>query len=760
MSDYEWEVPVTFLIILLIGRWLQAKKAIVEHVMGFQQAILGCLLPMFLYKGIVSISTTESGITTSARLWCYPFLALLCSVVMMLGFLVLQAATGVFRDRCQRNTVGIMFASLAPELATFAFIESVVENIEPTTITGGHAGLADLGAKLFALLVLHIAAMWLSVRSLRENKEALAALGSSEATPYGQQPQTEVETATSMKLLGVKALGPPLRAYFVEPTNFVSMIAVVLFAAGPVLLEQQSLWGKVVEYLAACSSPAIFAIMGIKFRVGQMKAQHLKLLSLMAFRSGLALLFACFLRYVDLATELSEVVFWIIFGNSPISFWPYTHISMHACEEELGLLRQCAAHARWIVANDHGDVLTPEMKRRLEELSTAIDVGQMDLAKALEALDEIDPSSKLPGRGALDKLQSTFDPPLALMVASVSFSWTVGFCTLVSFVPHGAWESPATLPTAGAVLLLGGSLSLAVLAREERKAAAADNSVSASKRRRGLHEAVLVEESFINEGDFMNRRQLGALSRCCLSSIPDGEQSQLLQHEDFALASPFGLASTSTTPSAVRGSASVPPSMTTGSIAIGLASLGLASFASSETHAAAVATPMRNADWVRNQSRQRAVQRARACAGANESLVGEKSGPQGPQVRTQALQERRLRAMEADAQKQDSTSKADVTLLVATANKGAAEDDLFNTKRPVSASDTKQQVQVKEATEKRSAFCEAEAEDIMVEDTDQQLELQADVEPRSQPTPREAQTRCGENLLCLDCGSRRSIEGT
>jgi len=470
---------LSLLVISFLGVLLRFKIPNKMHVIGFQQVILSCLLPSLLYKAVVEMPGADGG----ALLFRYAAIALLFSFFLAACFFSVLKITGFPAALREQHTLAMMFPSLAPGLTSLPFVEVVVASIPPGAIGAGHVGLADLGVKVFVLFLLYLAAVALSSRTARRGATPLRSWHHGRRSAAGAADVVDGSLGGS----GHGTLLELLRGYFREPVSVASLLAFGLLTLGPVRLRDQGVWGEAVGRLATCCTPSIFLLIGVKLERPQ--SRHAGLFALMVARSGFAFLFVWVLNGV-LGLGRAELMLWLFFCNSAVSFWPYTHIVGVTQREEkacLGHLRgrllalerqfaqrtsDCPSEAGNATRGGaskagHSNQNEPrgadivktlrDLRQHVEghpgELSEALQMCRDRLAEDPEVVESLD----LP---ALGEALLTFDLPLAVMTVTVSSIWTVTLLAAMSLTPEAFWRTDYSIPAVGAGFVLIGTSEL------------------------------------------------------------------------------------------------------------------------------------------------------------------------------------------------------------------------------------------------------------------------------------------------------------
>jgi len=226
--------------------------------------------------------------------------------------------------------------------------------------------------------------------------------------------------------------------------------------------------GDAANSLATCCTPALFLLIGMKVqRPGLAQAG---IIGVLIFRTGLALLFVSLVNTV-FALPADKTMFWLFFSNSAISFWPYMHI-VGCTQMEMTFLEEVEKEQIGIkvVDEDIGPPLPSNKQQSLYSMSMSVDLEEVVSVCNSPRLSCCSTSTLLTLNLGLteDVFNLTFDDQMALMILSVSFTWTVFVCTVFALTPHYLWTRSSNLAIEGFGMLFIGSLLMFVFARLAR----------------------------------------------------------------------------------------------------------------------------------------------------------------------------------------------------------------------------------------------------------------------------------------------------
>lgn len=278
---------LAFLILMVCGYLLQRKLADRQDLRGIKVVILSVVLPATIFLALLKIEISQ-------HLLLLPVLALGGNVLFYFLLRQLLPLLGFELTTPGGRTMLLLLPSLAPGLSCFPF---VLEYLGDEALA--MAAMADVGNKVFVLIVLYLLAMSWYYR------------------------QFDRETLDNRNLREkLKELGGTLLR---EPVNLVILAALLMLGLG---LHQDSLptfFQTTVNRLAAMMTPIVLLFIGlaVRFRREQMTA----ILRLLLLRSGLAFAFSALALAVGPALNPTLAVLVVVFPQSAVSFWPFAHLS-------------------------------------------------------------------------------------------------------------------------------------------------------------------------------------------------------------------------------------------------------------------------------------------------------------------------------------------------------------------------------------------------------------------------------------------------
>ena len=282
--DITIQKTITFILFICIGLLLKLKFNSKEEVNGIKKIILNLALPATIFIALL-------GIKVDSNLLILPVLALALNFIVYYAFSFLLPFVGIEKYSPEYRTSRLLVASLAPGLSCFPF---VLEFLGEEYLA--KAAMADLGNKIFVLIVLYIIAMnW-----------------------YYKQRSIVKERKDSK----IKSL---LLALICEPVNLFITIALVLVFFGLSINALPFFISDTLSRLSFIMTPLVLLFIGLAVKIK--RKDFLKLFSILSLRAGLvALIIGLFVVMAQISVQ-NDILLLLSFGLSACSFWPFAHIS-------------------------------------------------------------------------------------------------------------------------------------------------------------------------------------------------------------------------------------------------------------------------------------------------------------------------------------------------------------------------------------------------------------------------------------------------
>ncbi len=295
--DFTFQKTITFLLFIGIGLLLKLKFKSQEEISGIKKIILNLALP-------ATIAIALLGVKIDTGLLLLPFFALALNFILFLAFPYLIPFTGLKKDSPQYRTARLLIPSLAPGLSCFPFI---LEFLGEDYLA--KAAMADLGNKVFVLIILYMIAMnW----------------------HYKLQAQKIQKNSSKLKSL--------LKALVSEPVNVFIGLALVLVGLGISMESLPFIISDSLQRLSGIMTPLVLLFIGLAVKIR--KKQFSQLVSVLFLRAGLVTAICCIVMALGGIRSINDTLLYLAFGLSACSFWPFAHISAVEGHEEKLLKKQ------------------------------------------------------------------------------------------------------------------------------------------------------------------------------------------------------------------------------------------------------------------------------------------------------------------------------------------------------------------------------------------------------------------------------------
>lgn len=275
---------VSLLLLILVGVLISGKIKSKEQREGVRTLILSIALPATIFIALLKVEFT-------LELMLVPVLALAFNFIVyfLISKLPLDSLFNIQQN--QYRTLMLIIPSLAPGLSVFPFIlEYSGESILAV------AAVADLGNKVFVLVIAYIIAMRWYYNFNRE--------------------------FTGEGKLNLKDV---LKALVNEPVNLVVLTAILLLTLG---IRYEAFPGFLqggIDKLSLMMTPLVLLFIGMSVKFT--RAQVRTIFAFLFFRSGVAFLISAVLLLILTPADLGTALLIVIFPQSACSFWPYAHMA-------------------------------------------------------------------------------------------------------------------------------------------------------------------------------------------------------------------------------------------------------------------------------------------------------------------------------------------------------------------------------------------------------------------------------------------------
>jgi len=282
--NFALQNTLELLLIIGLGLLLQ-KKIAKQDLKGVKVLILSVALPAVIFVALLKIKLESS-------LLIFPILALSFNLIMLLASKYFLSVSLPKKESSKKRTIMMLLPSLAPGLSCFPFIVVYLGDDSLAL-----AALADVGNKIFGLILLYMLAMhWYQLRAVKNLKAS---------------------TSSKLRSLGLALLK--------EPINMVIIVGLLLLAFGlnmeslPVFLQ------NTVQKIKILMTPLVLLFIGMAVRIKS--GEFGLILSLLARRAGIAFCLSAIFVFLFPALTPALILLLVVFPQSACSFWPFAHMS-------------------------------------------------------------------------------------------------------------------------------------------------------------------------------------------------------------------------------------------------------------------------------------------------------------------------------------------------------------------------------------------------------------------------------------------------
>lgn len=281
---------LSLLFLIGLGIILKGKIKNKESLGGVKVLILSVALPATIFIALLKIEVEP-------HLLFLPLLALAANLLLLGVFFKVLPWFGLQTKGATGRTMLMLLPSLAPGLSCFPFL---IEYLGDESLA--LAALADVGNKVFVLILLYLLAMrW-----------------------YYQGVETNQAQQGKLKALALSLVR--------EPVNLLIVSGLIMLGFGWNLSALPDFLQSAFLRTSAMMTPLILIFIGMAVKIRWEQVQTI--FSFLVFRSAFAfLLSGIFLLLVPgLAPAVALVA--VVFPQSACSFWPYAHMAAVDAMEE------------------------------------------------------------------------------------------------------------------------------------------------------------------------------------------------------------------------------------------------------------------------------------------------------------------------------------------------------------------------------------------------------------------------------------------
>ncbi len=193
----------------------------------------------------------------------------------------------------------MLLPSLAPGLSCFPFLVVYIGDDSLAL-----AALADVGNKVFGLILLYLLAMhWYHKRALKE---------------------AGTSTGGKLKSLFLSLIN--------EPINIVIVLGMIMLSFGLDLSSLPGFLQNTVLSMKVLMTPLVLLFIGMAVRINP--GEFGMILSLLVRRAGIAFLLSGIFVFLVPGLAPAMILLLVVFPQSSCSFWPYAHMSAISSMED------------------------------------------------------------------------------------------------------------------------------------------------------------------------------------------------------------------------------------------------------------------------------------------------------------------------------------------------------------------------------------------------------------------------------------------
>ncbi|WP_299797712.1 permease [uncultured Maribacter sp.] len=282
--NFALQKTLELILIIGLGVLLQ-KKVAKQDLKGVKVLILSVALPATIFVALLKIEL-------NGTLLAYPLMALTFNLLMLLASKYFLAASLPNEENSKKRTLMMLLPSTAPGLSCFPFIVAYLGDD-----TLALAALADIGNKIFVLILLYMLAMhWYRKNSITDKKES-----------------------SKSKLKGL------LVSLINEPINMVIVIGLVMLGFGLNLSSLPTFFQNTALSIKGLMTPLVLLFIGMAVRINS--GEFKLILSMLLRRSGLAFLLSGVFAFILPSLTPAMILLLVVFPQSACSFWPFAHMS-------------------------------------------------------------------------------------------------------------------------------------------------------------------------------------------------------------------------------------------------------------------------------------------------------------------------------------------------------------------------------------------------------------------------------------------------
>ncbi|MFX0555593.1 permease [Maribacter sp. CXY002] len=290
--NFALQKTLELLIIIGLGLLLQ-KKVAKQDLKGVKVLVLSVALPATIFVALLKIEL-------KGTLLIFPFLALSFNLLMLLASKYLLSVTLPTGENAKKRTLMMLLPSLAPGLSCFPFIVVYLGDDSLAL-----AALADVGNKIFGLILLYMLAMhWYHLRSIKKKKSS---------------------SKSKLKSLVLSLIN--------EPINIVIVLGLILLGLGLKLTSLPNFLQNTILSLKVLMTPLVLLFIGMAVRIKS--GEFRIIISMLIRRAGLTFCLSSIFVFLFPSLTPALILLLVVFPQSSCSFWPFAHMSaIYSMEEK------------------------------------------------------------------------------------------------------------------------------------------------------------------------------------------------------------------------------------------------------------------------------------------------------------------------------------------------------------------------------------------------------------------------------------------
>ncbi len=279
---------LVFGLLIALGVIMRLRISKKSEIKGVKALILDVALPATIFIALLKIEINR-------ELLLLPFMALLMNALMILGAMISAKFMNIPRRSKKFRTIMMLFPSFAPGLSCFPFL---IEYFGDEALA--LAAFADVGNKIFVLLILYLLAMRWYYQKL------------------GKEDSGELGNKQKIKALILKLVS--------EPINIVLVLGVLFLSFGLTIDSFPMFVKGSLDRMSLMMTPLILIFIGLSISIS--RRSFSKIFQVLMWRTACAFLISTVLLiFMPAQVSVTILILIVVFPQSSCSFWPYAHMS-------------------------------------------------------------------------------------------------------------------------------------------------------------------------------------------------------------------------------------------------------------------------------------------------------------------------------------------------------------------------------------------------------------------------------------------------